>query len=244
MSTIAQVMGTVGLILVPIGALWIMGERVERFARLRFTLRLIALMTASFVWAVAVLAAAVQGGFVLGAITLAFGVYVARRVWASFKRPFTLEGSGALPLYLVVVPAVAALLQRAAIDEAVAFSRNRAIRNSAPLLAAIEQYRAMHGRYPESLLSVNPDYWPGVIGISMYHYEPHRDAYNLFFEQFSYRLGTREFVMYNPRDEHVMTSHGMDLLELTPEQLALERTRGHYAVHDTPHRHWRYFWFD
>jgi hypothetical protein len=41
-----------------------------------------------------------------------------------------------------------------------------------------------------------------------------------------------------------MTSHAMDLLELTPEQLALERTRGHYAVHDAPQPHWRYFWFD
>ena len=26
--------------------------------------------------------------------------------------------------------------------------------------------------------------------------------------------------MDNPRDEHVMTSHALDLLELTPEQLA------------------------
>jgi hypothetical protein len=60
---------------------------------------------------------------------------------------------------------------------------------------------------------VNPDYWPGVTGISGYHYEPNGDAYNLLFEQFTYRLGTREFVMYNPRDEHVMTSHAMDLLE-------------------------------
>ncbi|MFN2399892.1 MAG: hypothetical protein ABR543_14835 [Gemmatimonadaceae bacterium] len=70
------------------------------------------------------------------------------------------------------------------------------------------------------------------------------DAYNLFFEQFTFRLGTREFVMYNPRDQQVMTSHKMDLLQLTPEELALDQTRGHNAVHDAPHPHWKYFWFD
>jgi hypothetical protein len=41
-----------------------------------------------------------------------------------------------------------------------------------------------------------------------------------------------------------VTVHLQDLLELTPEQLALERTRGHYAVHDAGPAHWKYFWFD
>jgi hypothetical protein len=67
---------------------------------------------------------------------------------------------------------------------------------------------------------------------------------NLFFEQLALHFGTREFVMYNPRDQQVMTSHKMDLLELTPQELALEHTRGHNAVHHAPHPHWKYFWFD
>jgi hypothetical protein len=57
-------------------------------------------------------------------------------------------------------------------------------------------------------------------------------------------FGTREFVMYNPRDQQVMTSHKMDRLQLTPQALAVEQSRGHYAVHDAPHAHWKYFWFD
>jgi hypothetical protein len=112
------------------------------------------------------------------------------------------------------------------------------------LIADIEQYRADHGRYPASLLSVWPDYSPEVIGIKEYHYEPSGDAYNLFFEQFALHFGTSEFVMYNPRDQHAMTSHKMDILQLTPQELELEQSRGHYAVHDTPFPHWRYFWFD
>ena len=80
--------------------------------------------------------------------------------------------------------------------------------------------------------------------IEAYHYEPSGDAYNLFFEQFSDRFGTREFVMYNPRNQQAMTSHKMDRLQLSPQELVLEQTRGHYAVHDASQPHWKYFWFD
>lgn len=246
LSAMAQVVGTVGLLLVPIGALWMATERLQRLARLRFAVGPLTLLMLSLVWGVAALVAAVHSGFALAVLTIGLGAYLAWRVWPSFRvlRGGKAEISSALPLKLIVVPIVVALLQQVVVDDAVAFSRDRAIRNSAPLIAAIERYRELAGRYPESLLSVNPDYWPGVIGIPKYHYEPNGDAYNLFFEQFTYRLGTREFVMYNPRDSHVMTSHALDLLELSPEQLAVERTRGHYAVHDTSHRHWKYFWFD
>lgn len=246
LSSMAQAVGIVGLVLVPIGALWMAAERVQLLARLRFAVRLLAFLALILVWGVVALVAAVQGGFALGVVSLGLGAYVARRAWPTFGVPGAgaPAPSSALPLHLVAVPLLVALLQHAVIDDAVAFSRDRAIRNSAPLIAAIERHREMNGRYPASLLSVNQDYWPGVIGIPKYHYEPHGDAYNLFFEQFTYELGIREFVMYNPRDSHVMTSHALDILELTPEQLALDRTRGHNAVHDTSHRHWKYFWFD
>jgi hypothetical protein len=234
LSSMAQVIGTAGLILVPVGALWICAEHVQRLAGLRFASRLLAFVMLAAVWAAVTLVATVQGGFALGIVSLAFAVSVARKAWFSSR----------VPVYLVVVPLLVALVQLTFVDRAVASSRLRAIRNSAPLIAAIERHRVTHGRYPESLLSVNPDIWPGVIGIAKYHYEPSGDAYNLFFEQFTNRIGTREFVMYNPQDKHVMTSHALDLLELTPDQLALDRTRGHNALHDGPSLHWKYFWFD
>jgi hypothetical protein len=64
----------------------------------------------------------------------------------------------------------------------------------------------------------------------------------VLFEQPPADLANREFVVYNPRDEQVATSHAMDLLRYSPERL--DRTRGYYAVHATPHPHWKYFWFD
>ena len=66
----------------------------------------------------------------------------------------------------------------------------------------------------------------------------------MVFEQMALAFGTREFDVYNPRDEQAATSHKYDILQLTPEQLALEQTRGHYAVRDGPRPHWKYFLFD
>jgi hypothetical protein len=67
------------------------------------------------------------------------------------------------------------------------------------------------------------------------------DPLMLLSTPFALHFGTREFVMYNPRDLQAMTSHKVDLLQLTPQELALEQSRGHYAVHDAPQPHWKYF---
>lgn len=231
----AQIVGSVGLVLVPLGALWLAAERSPRLAGKRRPLALAALVAASLVWAFVALAAAAQSGFALGAICLA--------VWASTATSLRRASlPRALPLALVVVPLAVAVLQFALLGRAVEWSRDRAIRNAAPLIGDIERYKATHGRYPVSLLAEWPDYLPGVIGIPQYHYEPSGDAYNLFFEQFSDRFGTREFVMYNPRDEHAMTSHAAYRLQLAPDRQA--SARGYYAVHDARHAHWKYFWFD
>lgn len=113
------------------------------------------------------------------------------------------------------------------------------IRNSAALIADIEQYRVANGRYPLSIVSVHPDYKPEVIGVKRYYYEASGEAYNLLFEHHSFSLGTVEIVMHNPLDQQVMTSHALDRLQLTPAQLAPDQTRGQYAVRDTSHPHWK-----
>lgn len=55
-----------------------------------------------------------------------------------------------------------------------------------------------------------PDYKPSVIRIAQFHYAPTASAYNIFFELPVFLVqaaGTREIVMYNPLDEHIMLSH-------------------------------------
>ena len=246
LSLMSQIFGTVGLLLVPLGALWLASGYWRRLAGTQYGIAIAALIASSVVWVIVSLGAFVSGGLLLGLGAFAIGIYVVSRVWPRLKglKSAAPRPGSAVAFYLLIVPVAVALLQLAVIAPAIEFSRSRAIRNSARLIADIEQYRAAHGRYPASLLSVWEDYLPGIIGIKEYHYEPSGDAYNLFFEQLSFRLGTREFVMYNPRDQQAMTSHKMDILQMTAQELALDQTRGHYALHDAPHPHWKYFWFD
>lgn len=243
LSEMAHMFGILGLLLVPIGLVWIAADRSERLVQKRHLFPLLALIASTLVWAALWLAAIVQSGFVLGFAIIAVWICVLRKAWTNFRKTSP-DRTSAVPFYLVAVPVLVALLQWAFVERAIQASRNRAIQNSAPLLAAIENYRVRNGKYPTSLLAELPDYGPHVIGIREYRYEPHGEGYNLVFEQFNYRFGTREFVVYNPRDEHVMTAHASDILELTPEQLVVERTRGHYARHDLPQPHWKLFWFD
>jgi hypothetical protein len=247
LSLMSRTFGIVGLLLVPIGALWVAAGYWSRLARNQRVIAIAALIASSVVWIMMSLGALISSGFLLGVGALAFWIYVVWRVWPRLRLLKSAPPESTCPaaFYLLVVPVAVALLQMALVAPAIEFSRSRAIRNSARLIADIEQYRAANGRYPASLLSLwEDDYKPRIIGIERYHYEPSGEAYNVFFEQLALNFGTREFVMYNPRDEQAMTSHKVDRLQLTPQELAVEQSRGHYAVHDARHPHWKYFWFD
>jgi len=237
--------GTAGLILVPFGAMRLAAERLSQFARWRFHAALLALIATVPVWALAVLAAFSHSGLSLAVVVLLGAIYATRRAWRTVSRFRRDEPDvrHVMPLHLTIVPLAVALLQFVVVGRAEEFSRHRAMRNAAPVIAAIERFRAASGHYPPSLLAVWADDKTGVIGVERYRYEPHFAAYNLLFEQFTYTLGTREFVVYNPRDEQAVTAHMFDLLELTPQQLALERRRGHYEE-AAPVPHWKYFRFD
>jgi hypothetical protein len=246
LSLTSQIFGKVGLLLAPVGALWVASGYWRRLANKQYGIAIAAVIVSSVVWGIASLGALVSGGLSLGLGAIAIWIYAVSKVlpWLKLLKKAPPRRASAVAFYFLIVPVAVAALQISIVAPAIEFSRSRAIRNSARLIADIEQYRAAHGRYPASLLSVWEDFLPGVIGIKEYHYEPSGDAYNLFFEQFALQFGTREFVMYNPRDQQAMTSHKMDLLQLTPQELELEQSRGHYAVHNTPFPHWRYFWFD
>lgn len=147
----------------------------------------------------------------------------------------------ALPLYLILVPVIVLIAQLILAAPLTERSRNIAIKKSAEIISDIEAYYALHGHYPVSLFAEWPDYSPGIVGMSQYYYEPNGEAYNLSFEQPRFLLdsiGTREFVMYNQRDEHAMTSHAAWRLT-NPQEL-----RGWYEVRDAGAPHWKYFLFD
>lgn len=240
LSTMAQVFGVVGLALVPGGVLWLIMPRYG------FALAVLATVVGTCVALVLALFATLSVGNAFGVLTLAAWVYVLMRLMPTLKN---LKGAEdrrfhPAPLYLVLLPALALASQLALAAPVARWSRDRAITNAAEFIADIEQYHVRHGRYPVSLQAQNRDYYPDVIGVEQYVYMPQGESYNLSFEQPRFlldRFGTREWVVYNPRDEHRVYSHTAWLL---PPPDVAEPSQGWYASGDTGHGHWMYFLFD
>lgn len=254
LSGMAQVLGVLGLLFVPVGVLWLIYELRKR-ARAKSNLSTkargyyfaLASMVVFSLIAIAVsFGAFLSQGLSFGFLTLALCFYVASRLTPGLKSLKRAEGEGFnyVPLYLVFVPCMVLIFQLALAPRATNFSRNRAIAQSAELIGDIEKYHAEHGRYPASLLALHKDYKPSVVGIEQFHYAPNGEAYNLFFEQPTFLLdfGIREIVMYNKLDEHLMVSHAAWILTAAPEQLAARQ--GWHTSHDASSQHWKYFWFD
>jgi hypothetical protein len=240
LSTMAQVFGVVGLALVPGGLLWLVMPRHG------FALAVLATAVGTGVALILALFATLSVGNAFGVLTFASWVYVLVRLMPRLTRLKSAEGRRfqPAPLYLVLLPVVALGSQLAMAAPMARWSRNRAIVNAAGFIADIEQSRARHGRYPASLQAQNRDYHSDVIGVEQYLYMPQGESYNVSFEQPRFlldRFGTREWVVYNPRDGHRVYSHTAWLL--SPPDVA-EPSQGWYASGDTGHRHWMYFLFD
>jgi hypothetical protein len=255
LSTMTQAGAAVGLLLVPIGILWLAYEFRKQVQRRqnhlintrRYYFALVSVIAFSIVAIAVSFVALATVGVSLAFITIALWLYVFSRLLSRLKFLKNVESNNfsPVPLYLVLVPVAVTLLQLILATPMTNFSRNYAIANSRAFISDIEEYRAQYGRYPTSLLAMWKDYYPDVVGIEKFHYTPSDNAYNLFFEQPRFlfdNIGTREWVVYNPRDEHRIFSHTSWFLLLSPEEL--KRSQGWYAAHDTSHPHWKYFWFD
>jgi cbb3-type cytochrome oxidase subunit 3 len=254
LSALAQTFGMVGLLLVPVGVLWLAYELRKRARRkrnlptkARGSYFALASMVASSIVAIAVSLGAFMGmSLSLGFLTLALWLYIVLRLMPRLKllKKAEAENLNPAPLYLVFIPSVVFILQITLAAPAREFSRNRAIAQSAELMKDIEEFHTRHGRYPSFLQAVNKDYHPSVVGIEQFHYAPNGDAYNLFFEQptFLFDFGIREIVMYNKLDEHLMMSHAAWILTGASEEL--EARQGWHTVHKASSPHWKYFWFD
>jgi len=253
LSVMAQMIAVVGLLLVPIGVAWLVHDGRRRRGAAAgigpvkdrgYGFALTSIGVATMVALLMSVAAFADVGPSLGFAVLALWAYAVARFHAAARaarqapaRPFS-----AAPLYLVVLPIAAAVVRFALFGALADFSRNRAIDNSAPLIADIERYHDANGRYPPSMAALWADYKPGVIGVPHYRYEPSGDVYNVFFEHPSDIFGTHEIVMYNKRDEHLFFSHDSDRVAVPPRPL--RGGGGFYAVTDAGRPRWKRFLFD
>ncbi len=239
-STMVQVFGVVGLTLVPVGLLWL---AIPRYG---FAMSLVGTGIGTGIALLLALFATLSVGNAFGVLSIATWVVVVVRLVPTLKSLKNAEHSTRHPaaVYLVCLPVAAFAAQLALRAPLMEVSRSRAIARAGPFIDDIEQYYVQHGRYPVSLQAQNRDYHPSVVGIERYIYVPQNESYNLSFEQPRFlldRFGTREWVVYNPRDAHRVYSHTNWLL---PPPDVAEPSQGWYASGETGHRHWRYFYFD
>jgi hypothetical protein len=248
-------LATVSMLLVPLGALWLVYELRKQVRRNRnlpgtnrgYYFALVSLILASILVILISLFTSFGIGISLGVLILALWFYVVSRLLPELKllKKAESENINPTPFYLILIPIIVLLFQLTLAIPVTEFSRNYAIARSAEFISDIEAYRTAHGQYPRSLLATWKDYYPSIVGVEKFHYAPRGDAYDLFFEQPRFlldNLGTREFVVYNPLDEHTIISHTSWILLLPPEELQV--TQGWYAAHDAASPHWKYFWFD
>lgn len=254
LSSLAQLVGLASVLFVPLGLVWLVYE-----LRLRSSgagarpatdwgrvFALASLGVATLIALLIALLGAVEfaSSLALGLMLFALWMAMAWRIIISqrTRRAANVRRFDPSPIYLLVVPVAVMAVRFTSLEPLSRFARERAIANSAPLIADIERHRTEQGRYPESLLAVHDDYELGIMGVPRYLYARHGEGYTLAFEIMSLIPGTREFVAYNPRDEHALPGHDSDQLLWTAAQRAARP--GHYALEDEPSPHWKRFQFD
>jgi len=240
LSTMTQVFGIVGLPLALVGLLWFV------MPRRRFVFAIASMVVGTFVAVILVLFATLSVGNAFGILTLAVWVYIVIQRIPKLKhlKNEDADDFNFAPLYLITLPTLTLIFQLILATPMTRWSRSHAISNANEFIGDIEEYHAQHGHYPLSLQAQNKDYYPDIVGVEKYLYAPQGNVYNLSFEQPRFlldRFGTREWVVYNPRDEHRIYSHTAWLLP-PPEQA--DPSQGWYASGDTGHLHWKYFLFD
>jgi hypothetical protein len=240
LSGMAWVLGRVGLLLVPVGGLWLWSsQRPGAGVGPRDWLLWLTIGTTILIALVLVLIAFAFGPLFAAGTGLIGGLFIVRlerRLRAATRVGRTVPG------LLAVAPILVLAVQSAFIEPIASRARNRVIANSAPLIAEIERYRARQGAYPASLFSLYGDCKPAVVGVQRYHYEPSGDAYNLIFEEPSPIFGLRRFAVHNPRDKQRLTVHETDRLRLDDAGLDADNA-GYTIVQPLPQPHWKLFAF-
>ena len=242
LAVMAWVLGRVGLLLVPIGLIWLWVLSRDETARPRWLSRLSTGTSVVILIVMSVIAFAASGSLLLATGTATVATLLIARLARHLRGHPARPVPRMVPTLITVAPILVLATQTILVDAAATRARDRAIANAAPLIEEIERYRTRRGAYPESLFSIWSDYKPSVVGVERYHYERSGDGYNVIFREPSLDFGMRRFVVYNPLDRQRVTVHETDRLVLDEAGLDADNA-GYTVVRVLPQPHWKLFLF-
>lgn len=207
-SQFAQTIGYIGLPFVPFGMIWLIieirnkkGQKLTRWTN-GYYLSWLA-MAPVFLFLLLKISMAIFRGqtfslfpFTIIISVMAFFIYRIQKLKKKTDYKFN-----SAPLHIVLIPVIALLTSKFAVEKAAAFSREKAIVKTEPLIAAIQKYKTEYGEYPDNLEELDGKYIREIpklntMGIRPYQYEKRNGFFQLSFEQL-WHWNATEVVVYN-----------------------------------------------
>ncbi|SEI37634.1 hypothetical protein SAMN05216327_10111 [Dyadobacter sp. SG02] len=247
LSALGQSAMFLGLLLAPMGALWLFLDFRGRSASTGKHRQVLASIAAGVVMIPALLSVVyafllvgIAAGTAASALLGLCGFYVWKNVrrLGEQSRPF-----GFVPVCLLTVPGLSLFAHMCVIGPVSSYSRGLAMDRSEELIGLVEQFKTEKGRYPLTLqelengLSVKlPD--SPVMGISELKYDADEQGFNVSFSQWQHMAVDEEIVIFSKANFTVQNALGFDY------KLDKHRVKGAYASFDADRAHWRYYWCD
>ncbi len=207
-SQFAHATGYIGLPFVPFGLLWLIvemrnghGQQLNRWTNGYYPAWL-ALSPVFFFLPFQITKTLLDGQtfnlppFIMLIFVASFCIYCIRKLKNKTRYQFN-----PAPLYIVLIPVVALVSSRFLVEKAAEVTREKAIANTEPLIAAIEKYKMDNGEYPENLASLKGKYIQeipqvNIMGMRPYQYERWNSSFQLSFERL-WHWNATEVVVYN-----------------------------------------------
>ena len=253
LSILVQTFGFFGLILIPVGIVWLIGRKkaLEKTNQLFwkpgyyfalgisiFSFALLLLVTLGLFMTNDFRAGMMM--ILLGTI----GLNMAYRGLRKMKSQHTMSHQW-LPIYAIVIPVVSFFIRTQVELPMSGISRGIAITQGQLIIEALEKYKIAEGQYPETIKSLEGKYFEkippsSILGISGFHYYKVGDEFTLSFSQWLDMGSLEEIVLYEKKDLHT------DIAQVVAYdyQHDLHRVNSASAHYPSGYTNWTYYHAD
>ncbi len=234
-SQFAQAIGYIGLPFVPFGLVWLItemrnkdGQQLNRWTSGYYPSLLVLTPVFLFLpWQIikALLDGRTFDVWPLAIIVSVVGFTIYRIQKLKKKTNYKFNPA---PVYIVLIPVIALLSSKFAVERVAEITREKAILKTETLIAAIEKYKTENGEFPDDLASLKGKYIQeipkiNIMGMRAYRYEKRNSSFQLSFERLWHWTAT-EVVVYN--------------------SLGQKSIKGNYENYPTKHTNWSYYMAD